>query len=90
MDVVRRHRYHIFHHARSVRQSKNMGCQGVVGSVHDDGNAQIKPGVATVRVDAKNFAATIRPEGTVQGRHVREGQQRLGVVAWGTHRDVGL
>ncbi|KAK5824803.1 hypothetical protein PVK06_019587 [Gossypium arboreum] len=38
----------------------DVGCQGVIGSVYDDGNAQIGLGVVTVRVEAMNFTVTVR------------------------------
>ncbi|KAH1056996.1 hypothetical protein J1N35_035061 [Gossypium stocksii] len=40
--VCDEHRCHILHLAGSVGQSTDVGCQGVVGSVYDDGNARIE------------------------------------------------
>ncbi|PPS16164.1 hypothetical protein GOBAR_AA04413 [Gossypium barbadense] len=48
----------------------DVGRQGVIGSVSDGGNARIRPGVAAVRVEAMNFAATMRPKGAAQGGHL--------------------
>ncbi|MFQ6629565.1 hypothetical protein Gotur_008327 [Gossypium turneri] len=67
MNVVHRHRCHILHLARSVGQLTNVGHQGAVGSAHDGGNTQIRPGVATVRVEATNSTTTARLKEAAQG-----------------------
>ncbi|MBA0693922.1 hypothetical protein Goari_004261 [Gossypium aridum] len=51
MDVVHRHRCHILHLAGNVRQSTDVGRQGVVGSVYEFG-------VTIVQVKATNFTTT--------------------------------
>ncbi|PPR84829.1 hypothetical protein GOBAR_AA35881 [Gossypium barbadense] len=43
MDVIRWHRYHILHLVEIVGQSKDIGREGVVDSVCNGGNAQIRP-----------------------------------------------
>ncbi|MBA0765807.1 hypothetical protein Gotri_014944, partial [Gossypium trilobum] len=73
MDVVHRHRCHILHLARSVGQLTNVGHQGAVGSAHDGGNAQIRPGVAAVRVEATNSTTTAR---------LKEAAQRKLMITW--------
>ncbi|PPD88005.1 hypothetical protein GOBAR_DD15057 [Gossypium barbadense] len=69
MNAVHRHRCHILHPARSIAQSANIGCEGVIDSVREGRNARNIPGVGAIRVVAMNSVATARPEGSAQGRH---------------------
>ncbi|KAH1107861.1 hypothetical protein J1N35_011629 [Gossypium stocksii] len=50
------------------------GCEArrCVDSVHDGENARIRPGDATVWVEATNSTATMRPEGASQAGHTEE------------------
>ncbi|MBA0750736.1 hypothetical protein Gogos_002126 [Gossypium gossypioides] len=89
IDVVRRHRCHILRPTESVGKLVDVGRECAIDSVHNDENARNRPGVEAVRVEATNFAATIRPKGTVQGGHVRVGQHRLADAAQGAHQGVG-
>ncbi|PPD83261.1 hypothetical protein GOBAR_DD19808 [Gossypium barbadense] len=68
---------------------RDAGQEGVLDSVRDGGNAQIRLGVAIVWVEAMNSAATVRHEGVAQGGHVEEERKRLGREAQGAHLGLG-
>ncbi|KAK5811309.1 hypothetical protein PVK06_026638 [Gossypium arboreum] len=70
----------------SVGQSKDVGCEGVVGNVRDCENARIRLSVAAVRVEATNSTVSARPERATEGGHAGEGQHRLGSSTRGAYR----
>ncbi|KAK5825165.1 hypothetical protein PVK06_019970 [Gossypium arboreum] len=68
-DVICRHRYYILHPLESVGQLEDVGYEGTVDSVRDGGNVGIRPGGATVKLEATNSTSTARLERTAQGGH---------------------
>ncbi|PPD96663.1 hypothetical protein GOBAR_DD06299 [Gossypium barbadense] len=90
MDVVRRHRCYILHPAKSVGKSIDVGRECAIDSIHNSGNARIILDGVFVWVEATNFAATTRPEGTAQGGHAEERQHQLVGAARESHPSVGL
>ncbi|KAG8500959.1 hypothetical protein CXB51_002960 [Gossypium anomalum] len=77
MDVVRRPRYHILHPAGSVSKPIYVGCECVIGSVRDGGNARIGLVVVIIRVEAMDSIATARHERVAQGGYAEEERREL-------------
>ncbi|PPS05051.1 hypothetical protein GOBAR_AA15611 [Gossypium barbadense] len=71
-DVICRHRYYILHPLESVGQLEDVGYEGTIDSVRDGGNVGIRPGGATVKLEATNSTSTARLERTAQGGHAWE------------------